>query len=377
MAEIEAQHFVSRFYLRNFNPDPIGKEVKSIAFYDLKRKLHVSFASIAHECQKKYLYGKDLVLENAFSELEGRVASIFKEIIRKNQRPKVLTVDYFHLLSFLVFQHLKTPAYGKQINWIATMTMRMMTKGRKEFENIDTSKFKIVMDMPEVVALSTSKEQVPLLGDLCMKILLNKTDVEFITSDAPVIFFNQWCQEWPLGGNIGTTAMGLQIFFPISNRHVVVLYDQDIYVAGKGEQIVEIKDTRDVEMINALQLLGLDEKIYFSGNKKTKDSIDRLPFEHYRTPEKALHANTSIGVDPEPETMSELVHLTSSPTKFRLDLSVMNVKNSKKNILLDDRVRKERKVVREFDVLNRGPRHLRYPTRTKGATIFRGFEPFK
>ena len=377
MAEKEAQHFVSRFYLRNFNPGPIGKEVKSIAFYDLKRKNHVPHASIAHECQKSYIYGKDLLLENAFAELEGRVATIFKDIIRKNQRPKVLTVEYFHLLCFIVFQHLKTPAYGKQINWLATKTMRMMTKGRKEFEGIDTSKFKIVMNMPEVVGLSAAKDQVPLLGDLCMKTFINKTDVEFITSDAPVIFFNQWCQEWPLGGNIGTTAKGLQIFFPISNRHVIVLYDQDIYVAGKGDQVVEVNETADVEMINSLQLLSVDEKLYFSGHERTRDSIDRLPFEFYRTPEKALHANSSIGIDPAYGTESELVHITSSPTNFRLDLSVMKVRNATQKILLDDRVRKERKAAHDFDVMNKGPRHLRYPQRPKGATIYQGFEPFE
>jgi hypothetical protein len=375
MAEKEAQHFVSRFYLRNFNPGPIGKEVKSIAFYDLKRKAHVAHASIAHECQRRYLYGQDLVLENAFSQLEGRVAKIFKEIIRSNQRPKILSEDYFHFLSFLVFQYLKTPAYGKQINWMATMAMRIMTEGAKEFEGMDMSKYVVKNNMPEVFGLSQAREMVPLLGDLCMKILVNKTDVEFITIDAPVTFYNQWCQEWPLGGNVGVISLGLQIFFPISNQHVVVLYDSEIYVSGKGDQVVEVNNSRDVELINALQLLSVDEKFYYSGDLNTKAAVDRLPFEYYRTPERALHANKSFGVDPEPGTTSELVHITSRPSNFRLDLEVMKVRNSKKRVSLDDRVRKYRKHAKEFDDMTKGPKHLIYPPRPKGATIYKGFEP--
>jgi hypothetical protein len=376
MAEKEAQHFVSRFYLRNFNPGPIGKEVKSIAFYDLKRKVHVAHASIAHECQRRYLYGQDLVLENAFAQLESRVAPIFKEIIRSNKRPKMLSEDYFHFLSFLVFQYLKTPAHGKQINLMATIAMRIMTKGAKEFEGIDTSKYEVKNNMPEVFGLGQAREMIPLLGDLCMKIFVNKTDVEFTTSDAPVVFFNQWCQEWPLGGNVGVISMGLQIFFPISNCQMIVLYDSDVYVAGKGDQVVEVNDSRDVEMINALQLLSVDEKIYYSGDLNTKASIDRLPFEYYRTPERAIHANKSFGVDSEPGMVSELIHITSRPTDFRLDLAAMKIKNSKIKLTLDERVRKYRKQAKEFDEMSRGPSHLRYPSRPKGATIFEGFEPF-
>jgi len=377
MAEKEAQHFVSRFYLRNFNPGPVGKEVKSIAFYDLKRKVHIQHASIAHECQRRYLYGQDLTLENAFAQLEGKVAPIFKKIIRLNQRPKVLTEEFFHFLSFLVFQYLKTPAHGKQINWMATMAMRIMTKGAKEFEGIDTSKFVLKSTMPEVFALGQAREMVPLLGDLCTKILVNKTDVEFITSDAPVVFFNQWCQEWPLGGNIGVLSLGLQIFFPISNRHVVVLYDSEVYVAGKGDQVVEVTNPRDVEMINAIQLLSADEKLYYSGDQKTKESIGRLPLEHYRTPEKALHANKSVGVDEDPEFTSELIHITSRPTEFRLDLGALKIRNSKRNVLLDERVRKYRKHAKQFDDMTRGPSSLRYPPRPKGPTLFKGFEPLE
>ena len=58
---------VADLYLRRFGAD------RFVALYNIARGQHVPRASIAGQCQRPYLYGKDQVIEKALCELEGQV----------------------------------------------------------------------------------------------------------------------------------------------------------------------------------------------------------------------------------------------------------------------------------------------------------------
>ena len=58
-----------------------------------------------------------------------------------------------------------------------------------------------------------------MLFDLALKVLVNRSGTEFITSDAPVVLFNQWCQDIRGMGTTGLACHGLQIFLPLSPTH--------------------------------------------------------------------------------------------------------------------------------------------------------------
>jgi hypothetical protein len=210
-------------------------------------------------------------------------------------------------------------------------------------KGLGIDKFRMKIKHPELESIRNGQNEAPVLADLCMKVLVNKTDVEFITSDSPVVLFNQWCQEWQLGGNEGYASSGLQIFFPISNHHTIVFYDNMVYVAKKGDQAIDITSLDDIQAINSLQLLSADENLYYSGDLRTKEMIDKLPLHLHKPPEEAFTYQRSVAVDMKPGKRAELLVTNSRPNDLRLDLSFMKIQKPMKKIPLDKRARQYRK----------------------------------
>ncbi len=59
MANNKNHHFVPQFYLRRFGSN--GR----VALYNLDSKRHIPQASIAGQCQRAHLYGRDQRVESA------------------------------------------------------------------------------------------------------------------------------------------------------------------------------------------------------------------------------------------------------------------------------------------------------------------------
>jgi hypothetical protein len=78
VAQNKNHHFVPQFYLRRFGAD------RFVALYNIARGQHVPRASIAGQCQRPYLYGKDQVIEKALCELEGAAARIIADIVERH-----------------------------------------------------------------------------------------------------------------------------------------------------------------------------------------------------------------------------------------------------------------------------------------------------
>ena len=65
MPQNKNHHFVPQFYLRRFGSD------RFVAAFTLAGRRHVPRASIAGQCQRPYLYGKDPAVEAKLSAIEG------------------------------------------------------------------------------------------------------------------------------------------------------------------------------------------------------------------------------------------------------------------------------------------------------------------
>jgi hypothetical protein len=130
----------------------------------------------------------------------------------------------------------------------------------------------------------------PLVTDLAYKIFLNKTNVPFITSDNPVAFYNQFFEHRDtLGSHTGLASMGLQVFFPLSPRHLLCLYDNDIYrVHGIYHIPVPLTSIEDVNSINGLQFLSSESNLYFS-DQTSEDYVRTLiePLNRFRRSSKS------------------------------------------------------------------------------------------
>jgi hypothetical protein len=106
--------------------------------------------------------------------------------------------------------------------------------------------------------------------DLKWKLLENRTRRLFIASDNPAVRYNQFLEKRHfLASNTGVASKGLQIFLPIGPRHMLMLYDGDIYRIGGRKHLethIEVEREADVEALNILQTANADEVLYFSAD---------------------------------------------------------------------------------------------------------------
>jgi hypothetical protein len=114
-------------------------------------------------------------------------------------------------------------------------------------------------------------------------------------------------------------------------------------VAKKGDQAIDITSLDDIQAINSLQLLSADENLYYSGDLRTKEMIDKLPLHLHKPPEEAFTYQRSVAVDMKPGKRAELLVTNSRPNDLRLDLSFMKIQKPMKKIPLDKRARQYRK----------------------------------
>jgi hypothetical protein len=165
--------------------------------------------------------------------------------------------------------------------------------------------------------------------DLTWALLCNETDAEFVTSDAPVVLYNQWCQGARRQGNTGMAASGLQVFLPLSPRFCLLLFDDDIYNVGERDGVVAVDSRRDAIGVNGLQLLAAESNLYYSGSGvPPTHSIDLLPFGWRPAVMNRVHVVRAVDA----EARSQLVHLYQEPQDVGLDQSFMRVRRRQKGI---------------------------------------------
>jgi hypothetical protein len=349
-------HFVPQFYLRNFGGGA------SVGLYDLERRVHLATASIRGQCQRPYLYGRNPVAEKALADLEGVAAQVVSDIIATSVPPPPGSKEYFNLITFVMFQWARTPAAGKVMDTFATKMARSMLKvpgvvPDRQREDIDS--FAVHFRSPITNSMKLAATMLHLLPDLAMKIVVNRTSVQFLTSDAPVVFFNQWCQGTSGRGSTGLASAGLQVFLPLSPQHLLLLYDGDVYVAGKRDSAsVEITAIHDAIGLNGLQLLTAERNLYHSAAGSMKEAINRLPFRWRTTRADAVALERALD-----ETGREQrTHIYQAPAAAKVDLSFMRVTRRAKQVPLSARPSSYREAARRADEMVQGPRERKRNT---------------
>ena len=78
MSEKKKQHFIPRFYLKNFSYENDGK---SIGIWLKGTNHYIKRGNLKNQAYCNYFYGKDVTLENELSELEDNAASIIFQIL--------------------------------------------------------------------------------------------------------------------------------------------------------------------------------------------------------------------------------------------------------------------------------------------------------
>lgn len=258
------QHFLPKLYLRNYS---IENNKKQIGIYNLSNKIYSLKAPIKSQGSKDYYYGLDGVIEDGLASIENSLAPSLRKLII-NGLPSKKSPEYYSLMYFLVLTDLRNPSainYAKQ----QKVELRKKLKELHPDGNFEKELFEDVSHEQAIyLALSQVNKTVPMLSDLNCKLLINNTDSSFITSDNPVIKYNQYLEQrkyW--GGKTGYGCVGLQVFLPISSNIILLFYDSDIYKIGdKRKNFLNINQTNDVDQLNILQLVNCSNILYFNEN---------------------------------------------------------------------------------------------------------------
>jgi hypothetical protein len=193
----------------------------------------------------------------------------------------------------------------------------------------DLEAVRIKMELPVLMPLLANVQSAVTATDLTLKLLVNKTAIQFVTSDNPVVRYNQYWEDRPGISHVGWACQGLQVFLPISPSHMLLFYDGTIYKAGdKRSSIVEIPEEADVRQLNGLQWVNAQEVVLFSSGDSAGLRVEEgKPFlKHDGVFRKDVQTFASVDSD----DPSVLLQLQTPQIRTGLKLSFLSVKRKKR-----------------------------------------------
>ncbi len=323
MPQNKKHHYVPRFYLRRFSFDG-----KSINIWNLKKKQRIYSANLKNQCYRDYFYGKQPDLEGALGGIESAAASAMKKAEEFEVLPLPMTHDHLALILYLLTQFGRTTFSASAINEVLDKLMKHLLREEAMAKGIDIEKFAIQAKNAVQLALRAYIQGYPLLLDLGYKLLVNKTGTEFVTSDNPVVFYNQFLSFRPLGGNAGLAQKGLLIFFPIGPKHVLLFYDSGVYSVGKrNNHTIPVIRPQDVYEINTLQICSALVNVYYRDKDIDIDALHRKGSRFRRGKTSNLYISSE---QPKGDTMKELIAFSFEDIRTNLSLSILRLRKKAK-----------------------------------------------
>lgn len=315
MAKKKRHHYIPKFYLKRFSHNNEGK---FIGLYNHKNNVFVSEAPLRHQAYENFLYGEDDEVENALAEMENKVAKMFYYWTEENHlyAPPIESNGFKLLKRFILYQAHRTPKSGNNVTESLNQGLETVLKEFKPDLWDAMKDHTLVLKNPVLLGFSYVIEHEHLLNYLDCKFLVNLSSLPLITSDAPVIFYNQLLEQ--AGNYLGATglvAKGLQIFYPIHPRLMICLYDSNVYEFGRGcINCCYTESIDEIHQLNALQLINSKTQLFFD-DSILEDYIKDL-CDHY-----GEYKNTSQNVNQIINQGSRKFFFTSSENA-RIELSL-------------------------------------------------------
>lgn len=260
------QHFVPQFFQRYFSFNDNGK---TIGMFNVNNNVFIPSAPIRTQLYSDYLYGKSGDLETWLSELESKSAPIFRAMWENEQLPAYESINQLQMLHFLIVLDLRNPVRFNLLQDFEKIIKN--TKSSITGNNISSDLFTVFKELQsergKIKSLISAVEIVPNMIDLKYKLLKNVTQKPFIISDNPLAIYNQFLEKrkWNFVSQRGYGSIGLQMFLPLNDQYMLLVYDADVYKIGnKREKIVEINHIESINQLNILQFLNSIDTINFN-----------------------------------------------------------------------------------------------------------------
>ena len=321
-----------QFYLRRFSPDR-----KSINIWHLNSKRKITFASLRNQCCKNYFYGKESDADKGLGINETHMGLVLEIMLKDMVLPLPFTSYHFILVLYILMQYGRTKYSAELVKEMCDVGMKHLHHNAKS-KGIDTDQYKISINNAPAYSLGMSIQCYPLLLDLGYKLLVNKTNVDFVTSDNPVVLYNQLFSFRRGQSNVGITQKGLQIFLPIGPKYLLVFYDDDVYSVGKrNHQVVDITLDQDIYELNTLQMCSALNCVYFKDKEFNIEALHRKASPFRRENMVTFDEYPRKKTEP---TQEEL--LAASRVDVRTNLTLSFLRLTKSARLWKEKFRKQR-----------------------------------
>ena len=115
------------------------------------------------------------------------------------------------------------------------------------------------------VALGHSGQVYKAFLDLNCHLIVNSSDRSFIASDNPSFKYNLYCETVTGTGTLGAAQSGFMMFTSLSSRHLIFLYDREVYKVTPIHNNVNVVDSlHDINQLNKMQVVNADCNLLFS-----------------------------------------------------------------------------------------------------------------
>ena len=243
MPNNKRQHFVPKSYQQNFSKD--GNTIGCVLLKDGLLQV-VNKAAIKTQAYGDYFYSKDISIEQEISKVEGEANIIIQKIL--SAEPITLDLDEIQQMKeYVFFQHIRTPHYANQFEESIDQVYHKL--GGSDGIKVISPDKQLHIFRAFLPYIEETAEHFNLL------IVDNQTDIPFITSPEPSIYFNPYQMQ---RGNdtFGLLTFGGMLFMPLSSKKALLLYDPKAY-EPQNEQVVSCS-LSSVSNLNARVLAYLD-----------------------------------------------------------------------------------------------------------------------
>lgn len=240
-----------------------GKGKKCISTFIINEDRHIKHASISNmACEDNFIQEKKV--DNALTRMENITAPILREIINTKQMPEIGSENHHRLLNYIMLQRNRT------LKTVTEQSRRLdeMVPIIAKAENVPISVVRESCEQSNLYSpefsIQIARDKGIVLVDLEMALLYSSHKDSFITSDNPVVFYNQHFQD-PLHRSdyVGVNTRGLIIQLPLNSKMLIMLYDHSTYTMRKArKQKMCFISRLDIKKINMLQACNANYNIF-------------------------------------------------------------------------------------------------------------------
>ena len=266
--EKKNQHYVPQFHLRQWSSD--GKLISLYNKYN--QKFVDNKGSIKNMASRDYLYDKNGEVEDLLGKIESKLSPLYQKIINAVSLSELTDFEWNLLYLHFILSNERTDAAGRDYEELEKAKLQASLKicqahGRHTDIDADTIKENVKVQFSCNKAIEAALKYYPLIMDLKTALILNTSNVEFITSDYPSIKYNLWSNIKKLYSGWGLSSVGLMYILPISPKLALIAYDSVIYnIKNIKNNIAKIKNEYDITEINRLMLLNSNQNVFFSAS---------------------------------------------------------------------------------------------------------------